>query len=64
MAEKRGYLPLPDDWKVFKTRGAHSPEEIKCINKLFAGDHRLEEFGVGFWIDIYWSQRKRRRKAA
>ncbi len=45
-------LPLPDDWRVFKTRGQHSPEEINCITALFADDPRLEEFGVAFWIGI------------
>ena len=56
-------LPLPDDWSVFKTRGQHSPKEISCMTALFADDPRLEQFGVGFWIDIYRAQRKKRRKS-
>jgi len=55
-------LPLPDDWRVFKTRGQHSREEIDCITALFADDPRLEEFGVAFWVEIYRAQRKKRRK--
>ncbi len=46
-------LPLPDDWRVFKTRGKHTPEEIDCITALFADDPRLEELGVAVWVEIY-----------
>jgi hypothetical protein len=56
-------LPLPDDWRVFKTRGQHSPEEINCITELFADDPRLEELGVAVWVEIYRGHRKKRRKS-
>ena len=61
MAEEQ-FLPLPDDWSVFKTRGNHSREEIECINLLFAGDPRLEELGTAVWIEIYRAQRRKRKK--
>jgi len=64
MADKEKSLPLPNDWSVFKTRGKHSPEEIQCINDLFAGDPQLEELGVGVWIEIYRAQKKKRKKSS
>jgi len=60
---ERHSLPLPNDWKVFKTRGKHSTEEIDCITELFADDPRLEELGVAVWVEIYRVQRKKRRKS-
>jgi hypothetical protein len=56
-------LPLPHDWRVFKTRGKHTLEETECIKALFANDPRLEDLGVSFWIEIYRGQRKKRKKS-
>ena len=64
MTDKEKSLPLPNDWSVFKTRGKHSPEEIECIKAMFAGDPQLEEFGATFWVEIYRTQKKKRKKSS
>ncbi len=64
MTDKEKSLPLPDDWNLFRSRGKHSPEEITCITELFADDPQLEEFGTAFWIEIYRTQKKKRKKSS
>jgi|GEM_PF-3024662 len=63
MIDNEKSLPIPDDWKVFKARGQHTPEEIDCVTTLLADDPRLEEFGAAFWVEVYRGSKKKRKKA-